>query len=215
MTRKNLTTEQIRMAKAALNWSFDEWADKTGLSKPGLRKLHNGEIKKPHEETANKIFETFEQNGLEFFDGGVKRRDIVHVYEGDDCYLRILDEIIRVQPECVMFSAADERRSTEQSMERLSKIREVSTVKNLIRHGDTYCMGALDEYRWMPEGLFADSDVKVMYDNTVVHFMSWMDTPRAIKIVDKNIAGENIRMFNYLFDNGEAPTTSTSDRVYE
>jgi transcriptional regulator with XRE-family HTH domain len=211
-----ITAQQLRMAKAALNWSFEEWAEETGLSLQGLRNLHNG-VNKPQETTIEKIIPVFEAHGIEFIDGGVRQKQkIVEVYEGKSCYLRVLDEIIIEKPQEVMFSGADESRSTPESIKRLGEIRRAGIgFRNLIKNGDTYIMGALNEYRWMPDELFVDGDVKVIYGDTVVYFASWLEVPRAIKITDKNIAEENIRMFNHLWDIGQIPQETTSDTFYD
>ena len=211
-----ISAQQLRMAKAALNWSFEEWADKTGLSVMGLRKLYNGNSK-PQKKTLKKITSVFEDHGIEFFGGGVRQRQgILKIYDGADCYLRVLDEIIARKPKQVMFSGADESRSTSDSIKRLSQIRKAGIdFRNLIKSGDTYIMGSLEQYRWMPDGLFVDGDVKVIYDNTVVYFISWLEEKRAITIRDKNIAEENIRMFNYLWDIGQQPQKTTSDIFYD
>ncbi len=209
------TIEQIRAARALIGWSQSDLAENAEMSQTGIARIENG-TNHPNSLTMEKIRAAFDKADVEFIeDTGVKKRDIVRVYEGDGCYLRILDEILRAQPNFVLFSGADERRSTQKSIDHLSKIRKLCESRSLIRYGDTHVMGELDEYRWMPEGLFVDGDVKVIYENTVVHFMSWMDPSRAIKIVDKNIAQESIRMFNYIWDGAEKPSHSTSEIFYD
>lgn len=209
------TIEQIRAARALIGWSQGDLAEASGLSQTGIARIENGS-NQPNSTTTEKIRCAFDKADVEFIDdSGVKKRDIVRIYEGADCYLRILDEILRSRPSFVLFSGADERRSTKQSIIQLGEIRKFCQSRSLIKHGDTHIMGDLAEYRWMPEGLFVDGDVKVIYENTVVHFMSWMEPPRAIKIIDKNIAQESIRMFNHLWDGARAPTKSTSTVFYE
>ncbi len=211
-----ITAQQLRMAKAALNWSFEEWARRTGLSVMGLRKVVSGESK-PHASTITKIIRVFEDHGLDFFNGGVRQRqEIIRIYEGDDCYLRVLEEILNEKPKEVLFSGADESRSTSESIARLQEIRKAGiSFRNLIKNGDTFIMGDLYEYRWMPDGLFVDGDVKVIYGNTVVYFASWLEMPRVIKITDVNIAEQNIRMFEYLWKMGRTPSKTTSDMLYD
>ena len=205
-----ITHSQIRMAKAALDWSFEVLATKTGLSVQGLMNLANGKSK-PQKSTHEKLVSVFEENGIELIEGGARfKQDIVQVYEGEDCYLRVLDDAAYTLKagEEFLASGCDERRSSDQVVEKLRAMRKSGIkMRSLIRNQDTYIMGGIEEYRWMPDVLFAEGDVKVIFGNTVAYLVSWLNTPRVIKIKDKNIAEENLRIFNYIWDNSTPPST--------
>lgn len=211
-----ITPSQFRAAKALLNWSFEDLENHTGLSKMALQNIANGKAR-PRNTTIEKLTNTFQNNGVEIIQGGARwTQDIVTIYEGEDCYIRLLDEIIREKPKEVLFSGADERRSTKESMKRLTSIRTLNIkMRSLIKNKDTHIMGHPEEYRWMPDNLFVDGDVKVMHENTISYLMSWLGTPRVIKITDKNIAQENLRIFNHIWDNAKGPQKSTSELKYD
>lgn len=212
-----ITGLQIRMAKAALNWSFDDLATKTGLSRQGLHNLAN-EISKPQKETNDKLIKVFEDSGIEFVEDGARlRSNIITVYEGKDCYLRILDDAFRVLKDGEEFiaSGSDERRSTEEVIDRLKAMRKSGIkMRSLIKNNDDHIMGELEEYRWMPDELYVEGDVKVIFGDTVAYLMSWLNTPRVVKITDKNIAEENLRMFNHIWNSAKQPKKSSSEIKY-
>lgn len=69
-----ITASQIRAARAVLNWSQDELAEKSGLSIATIRKIETGHIS-PRGTTNNDIRYTFEDAGLEFIEpGGVRHK---------------------------------------------------------------------------------------------------------------------------------------------
>lgn len=87
-------------------------------------------------------------------------------------------------------------------------------MRSLIKENDTYIMGDISDYRWMNNTLFLDSDVKVIFDQYVVYFMSWKEIKKAIIINDKNIADENRRTFEYIWESSKTPTnTSSQERL--
>lgn len=214
-----ITSSQIRAANGLLNWSFETLAQKSGVSRPTLVNIVNGKSV-PHKETMRKIFKAFESHGVEFIEGGARiAQDIVKVYEGPDCYLRFLDDaFIALAPTqgTILFSGADERRSPKTVIEKLRAMRGTGIkMKSLVKDGDTYLMGTLDEYRWLPKDLFVDGDVKIIYGDIVAYLMSWLGTPRVVVIKDEMIAQENTRIFNYLWERSITPTHTTSPTLYE
>jgi DNA-binding XRE family transcriptional regulator len=67
----NLTCEQCRAARCFLDWSREEMAEASGVSKETIKNFEHGEYA-PNAATRAAILETFEAHGLEFIDGGVR-----------------------------------------------------------------------------------------------------------------------------------------------
>ena len=62
-----LTVDQIRMARAALAWSFEIMAKKSGVSSRTLRRIESeGGLKNATNANLRLIRETFEAAGIEF-----------------------------------------------------------------------------------------------------------------------------------------------------
>lgn len=214
-----ITRDQIGAARGLLGWSYDKLAEEAELSRVAVINIANGKTE-PHRESITKIRTAFERYGVELIEGGARRaQDILTVYEGSDCYLKFLDDAYRalsVNKGEILFSGADERRSPPEVIERLRTMRRSGiTMRSLIKNGDTYIMGKPEEYRWLDESLFVDSDVKIIYRDVIAYFMSWLGTPRVVIIKDHAMAQENIRIFNFLWECSVAPEYTTSEILYE
>jgi transcriptional regulator with XRE-family HTH domain len=212
-----ISSDQIRAARALTGWSQGDLADRTGLATPSIGNMEIGKHT-PSLRSQQKIITAFDEAGVEFIDGGVrKKQDLLEIIEGDTCYLELLDIAHREldSGEEILFSGSDERRSPPAVIDKFRSMRRSGIqMRSLIRNGDQYVMGPLGEYRWMPEGVFEDGDVKVIFRNIVAHLMTWQDTLKVIKIDDKHISNENRRHFEYFWQNGEMPDQSLANTFY-
>ncbi|MEZ5918875.1 MAG: helix-turn-helix domain-containing protein [Alphaproteobacteria bacterium] len=214
------TIEQIRAARALLDWSQNDLAEEAGLSQTGIARIENG-TNKPNSSTLAKIEAAFDRAHVEFIGrSGVKQNlDIVRIYEGDDCYLRFLDDaFITLSEEGgeILFSASDESRSSRFVIEKFRAMRKSGIrMRSLVQDQDTFLMGPLEEYRWMDKALFVDGDVKVIFGKRVGYLMTWRGTPRVVSIEDETIAEENRRIFNFIWNISCVPTHTTSDTFYD
>ncbi len=214
-----ITIEQIKAGRALINWSQQDLADQTGLSKTAIANVESGKHR-PTEKNMHNIISSFDRNGIEFIDGGVRQKqNLIQVLEGEDCYLRFLDKAyyeLKDKDSEILFTGSDERRSPPEVIEQFKRMRRAGIkMRSLILQGDTYVMGALEEYRWIPKQLFTTKDVKIVFGNSVAFLVSWSDTPKVIIVRDPYIAQDSARTFNYLWNRGEAPEVSIADERYE
>ncbi len=75
-------------------------------------------------------------------------------------------------------------------------------------------MGDLKDYKWMPDELFIDTDVKIIYEDCIAYIMSWRNTSKVIVIKDKNITEEARKNFEYIWKISKPVTHSTSKIKY-
>lgn len=215
-----LSREQIRAARAWLNLGQQEIADAINISGQTISDIEN-ERTNPKAAILEKLQSFFEIRGLEFTsDGGIKKsQNLVKIYEGADCYVRLLDDAHRVlapKKGEICFLGADETRSPPHVIKKFREMRiDGIRMRSLIKDGDTYIMGKPDEYKWMNDELFVDSDVKIIFANYVAYLVSWLDTSRVIVILDESIAQENQRTFDYIWKQSQGPTQSTAKETYE
>ncbi len=211
--------KQIAAARQLLGWSQADLADKAGVSKPSIIRMEK-DLYSVKDDSRRSVEIAFTQDDVEFIDGGVRQiNKVVNVYEGDDCYIRLMDdafiELADTKGE-ILFSSSDERRSPEIIIKKFNTMRALGiTMRSLIKSGDTYVMGELDEYRWMDDDLFVDGDVKVIFSDKVAYLMSWRGIPRVVIIQDKNIAEENKRFFEYVWSKSKKPQHTTSEVRYQ
>jgi DNA-binding XRE family transcriptional regulator len=215
-----LTREQIRAARAWLNLGQQDVADAINVSGQTISDIEN-ERTNPKAAILEKLQSFYEIRGLEFTsDGGIKKsHNLVKIYEGSDCYIRLLDDAHRILANKkgeICFSGSDETRSPPQIIKKFREMRaDGIRMRSLIKNGDTFIMGNIDEYRWMDDEIFIDADVKIIFADYVAYLVSWLDTSRVIIIVDPSIAQENKRIFDYIWKNSKTPTHSTAKETYE
>jgi DNA-binding XRE family transcriptional regulator len=214
-----ISREQVRAARAWLNIGQHDVAEGVGVSSQTISDIEN-ERTNPKASVLADIQSFFEMKGVEFLeDGGIKKsKNFVKVYEGNDCYLKLLDDVHEVLAKGgeLLKSAADERRSSKKVIEKTREMRKDGIkMRGLVKSGDTYLMGKLDEYRWMEESLFTDGDVKLIYANRVAYLITWLETPKTIIIQDKTIAEEAKRHFEYVWQRSEKPPETTATAFYE
>lgn len=214
-----ITPDQIRAARALLKWSQNDLATRSGVSLPTIANIEV-EKQQANTSTQDKIAAAIEEAGIELIEGGVrKRQDIVHVIEGDDCYLRMLDEAylaLASQKGEILFSASDEHRTPPVVLEKFRIMRKGGVrFRSLVKDQDTYLMGPISEYRWMKESLFVNADVKAIYGDCIAYLMTWKDRNKVVVLKDARIADEQRRLFEYVWEQSEQPTHSISEVKYD
>ena len=91
------TIEQIRAARALLDWSQSDLADHAGLSQTGIARIENG-TNQPNTTTLNKIRNAFENAEIEFLGSSGVRRNTgeIKIYRGADGFKRFMDDLYEV-----------------------------------------------------------------------------------------------------------------------
>ncbi len=214
-----ITPAQCRAARALLNWSQPDLAKRCGIH---IQTISSFEIDKgsPTKKTLTMIKQILELNGIDFTrDGGVRPTShIVQVYEGEDCYMKFIAEAhiyLTHRKGEILFSGADDRRSPPEIIQKFrTMLADGIRMRSLIRPGDDYVLGEPSAYRWMPEGLFVEGDVKAIFADRVAWLVSWLDNPRVIMIKDPMISQEATRMFEYLWSMAEGPQSSSAPEKY-
>ena len=213
-----ITPKQIRAARAILGWSQQELADAVGLSKQTIIDAER-EGHQARAETLGRISQVLEDAGLEFLTGGVRERvDIVSIYEGEDCGIRLLRQAyseLQGKSEQILFYGASEDRANEEIIDEAKKIKAAGIdMRLLIRNNDTHIMGDLSDYRWMPDKLWLDSDAKTIFGDKVAYAVTWQNKPKIICFRDRKIAEIEKKIFNFVWEISARPTHSTSKTRY-
>lgn len=211
-----ITPSQCRAARGMLDWSQPELAEKCGMHIQTISAFEN-ETGTPTKTTLEKITRVFAINEIEFSEkDGVRRNDNpILQYEGSDCYIDFLSDaidILKVTKGEYLLSSSDDRRSPPKVIDLFREMRiNKIPFRQLIENKNTFVMGKLNEYRWMPEGLFINTDCKIIYEDRVGYSLSWFNIPKVIVIKDKAIAEEARRQFNFVWDLSKEPTETTAD----
>jgi predicted transcriptional regulator len=209
--------KQIAAARQLLGWSQADLAGKAGVSKPSIIRMEK-DLYSVKDDSRRAVEIIFSKDDMEFIDGGVRvNQKIIEIIEGDDCYIRLLEDAYRTVLNTnheILKSGVDEKRSSDVVTKQVKFMRDMGVKsRSLIEDGNEYILGPLEEYRWMDKALYTDSDVKLIYADKVAYLMSWSSNYRVIIIQDDKIAEENRRLFNFIWGISIQPTQSIARQV--
>ena len=153
-----ITKEQIRAARALLDWNQKDLAEKAGISEPTIKLVETGKVRS-NESTMLAIRSALEKADIEFLpNSGVRfRDDAITVLEKrdakDNIYIRLMDDVyysLISSGGDVLINFADNSRSSQAVIEKQLYLRKSGIgMRFLVRDGDTHFIYPLDEYRYL------------------------------------------------------------------
>lgn len=203
---------KIRAARALLDWGQRDLAERSGVSHMAITNLEQGKTE-PQSETIEKIQNAFELAGVIITLKGVEYKDVtVTTMDGDGWYLRLLDDVYYTlldKPDAEYLTmCADDKVSTPDVNNRLKKIRNAGIrMRQLVQEGNTYLMGALKEYRYIPKEQFRNN-VSLIYGDKVAVITEHGTKAMVFKDADLSATWRNI--FDVLWNKLEEPKESTA-----
>ncbi|HEY8963306.1 MAG TPA: helix-turn-helix transcriptional regulator, partial [Alphaproteobacteria bacterium] len=157
----DILARQIRSARAWLNWSREDLASRAGVVVNTIAAIEKDDgASEPNARTMAKIMQALDLGGVAFTQNGLQEKeDVTTVIEGDGWYLRLLDDVLATLKDQknseLLFICADDSVSPPEVNERLRAIRAGGTrMRQLVEEGNTYLMGDVSEYRYMPKERF-------------------------------------------------------------
>ncbi len=210
-----ITPDQIRAARALVNWSQTELAQRSGLAVPTIANIEAGK-QEPSAKTISKIVDTFLIAGIEFIGskGIQKKEGTTKVFRGesgmrefyDDIYHTIVNEGLEV-----LVGNADERKFVEAlsldllhlHMDRMKKIK--AKYKILLKEGDYYfAANSYAEYKWTPKNDFQSIPFYV-YGNKLAIIL-WLRDEHIVFLLDSKEASEIYKeKFSILWQQATTP----------
>lgn len=216
-----IAREQIKAARALLDWSQKDLAEKSGVSEPTIKLIETAKIhSKP--DTLLQIQESMENAGIEFTSQkGVRfRDDLLTVIEkendNDNIYLHLLDDMYYTMKDThgeILHSFIDNALSPPEVLAKEKLLRQNGiTFRHLVRHGDTHLIYPLDEYRYLPKGAYLNNPVTVYGDKVAFNVISKTQKNESAIIIihNKQIAEIKRREFQILWDYGAEPQKTTA-----
>jgi len=210
---------KIRSGRAYLGWTQEQLADAADLSFQGVQKIERGETQ-PTARTQDKITRAFQKSGVTFTSKGIEYEPYpVLTLTGETeelCYLQVLDDVHehlsdKKNPE-LLISFADDSVSPQSVNDSYRKMRASGiAMRQLIQDGNTYIIGPLEEYRYVPKNFFINR-VTLVYGDRVASMAGGLT--QAIIRVDAVQANVQRNMFNLLWSVLEQPKTSTADEKF-
>lgn len=209
-----ISIEQIKAARALLDWTQDDLAREAGLSKPMINTLER-RIANPRVESMAAIQKSLEKAGVEFMDGhGVRLRDLVlktQVFEGDDALMRlvhdIFDTLVGTGKELLVSGINEEKYrflGGARILEEIDKrVKHGVPTKLLAREGDRNFIEPASHYRWLPAAFFPSVPTYV-YDTKYAIFL-WGPPQKVVLIENAEIADSFRQQFMALWEAAQIP----------
>lgn len=211
-----IKVSQIRAARALLNWSQKDLAERSGVSEVSIINYEN-EKRTPHQSTLGKILQAFELAGVIFRKNGLEmKEDAVTVIEGDGWYVRLLDDVyyslMDEKGAELLLICADDKMSPPEVNDRYRKIRNSGIrMRQLVQDGNTYLMGPLKEYRYMPKERFKNY-VSLIYGGKVA--VCTDANTKALVFKDPLLAETWTNLFDVMWDVLKQPEKSEADERF-
>lgn len=214
-----LSPAQCRAARALLNWSQPELAQRTGMHVQTISSFES-EGGTPTKTTIEKIFLTFENAGVEFLpDSGLRiRSQNVRIYQGRDDYTEFYKDIYDTALKhggdfCV--SNVDERDFTrwfdDAAVGHIGRMEDIASqnpkfrMRILIKEGDLFMPAkGYADYRWMDKTYYEGVSFYVFGSRLAIMIFE-NDGVYICTIQNQKVADAYRRQFNLAWDAGKAP----------
>lgn len=217
------TGKQIRAARVLADWDAQDLADHAGLSRISIQNIERGEAR-AKATTMAKIVRAFSYVGVEFIgDTGVilKEEELIRLSD-KNAFVQILDDVVstlRGQPDAeALFACVADELSPPIVIENYRRLRkEGIRMRSLVKEGDTYLMGNLEEYRAIPDNFFHNNPM-VIYGNKVAFMILSADTKSdkmAIILSNPHTAAAMRNLFEFIWRHSPLPEKSTAKVRYE
>ncbi len=202
------TIEQIRAARALLDWSQSDLAERADLSQTGIARIENG-TNKPNSSTLTKIESAFDKADVEFIaQSGVKKRTneirTLNGVEGFQEFMNDVYETARDQGGEISVYNVDEKNwikwmgeeNYKSHSKRMQDLGGHIKSKILVREGDTFFIATdFAEYRWFPENLFNEQSIYAYGKKLAL--INFTETDTSVMILNN---AEFTQGFKVLFD---------------
>jgi transcriptional regulator with XRE-family HTH domain len=213
--------EQMRAARAYLNWSRKDLAERAGMTVTTIKNIEDADVQ-PHAATMQAIETVFREHHIEFLpNGGVCRQDnsLRIITEGEP-YLKVLEDVFTTLKDTggeVLFALVRNELSSPAVIESDLRLRRLGIrFRSLIEEGDTYCLYPLKEYRWVPHRFF-HNNTQVIYGEKFATMILDPKTGKdasAIIIHNPHIVAAQRNLFKVLWENGKTPKATTAPVTY-
>ncbi len=206
------TIDQIRAARALLNWSQGDLADRAGLSQTGVARIESG-INMPNSSTLDKITSAFDDAGIEFItDRGVeKRRGDVKKYSGSEGFRLFMEDVYHVASteggEICLYNARPANwikwlgvEWNEAHSKRMAELKDKINFKITCQNKTYDFIGKKHaEYRWVPDELWDERAFYAYGDK--IGFLDFEENSVEIFVLKQKQFADSFRMlFNVAWN---------------
>lgn len=201
MTNQIITADQCRAARAYLNWSQPELAERSGLTVNPILNFEKDGGAKPAARTMDRIVRAFLLAGIVFtVTGGIERQNtLVTVLEGENANAELLEDIfhtLKAKGGEVLIAGLAEPGDENAPLRdfirsHLSRLQSVGISERiLIEEGDTNIIAPPDWYRWVSGENFSTTPFQLYGDKLAM--IDW-GPPQQITILHHPLYAQTFR----------------------
>lgn len=203
-------------ARGMLGWSQKELSRRTNITPEAINRIERGEVENPRLSTIQAIQEVFEAEGIEFIEqSGIRlRSQVVREFTGEDRYLKMLDDAFYTlkKGEELLVVCSDDRVSPSAINDSYRRLRNAGVgMRQIVEDGNTYLMGGLDEYRYLPKKYF-HNNATIIYGDKVGVVISGQE--KVLIVRDKELAASLRNLFNFMWSATKKPAESNADEKF-
>lgn len=209
-----ITPSQMRAARAILDLTQGEAAEKLGIAANTLSKIESGQSDPPASRVRD-IQEFYENSGVEFFgnEGVQKKKGEIRSFRGRSGFLEFYKLVLKVAEEeggkfCI--SNVDEAlfdfwlgSELDAYVERIQSLKNVS-FSVLLREGDyNFAASNYAEYRWIPEKEFTNVPFYLFGKNLAMILFKGHEDVSVYLIQEQEITEAQYQVFDYIWKNAK------------
>lgn len=212
----NIHGKQITAARALLGWSQPELAERASVSQTTVNNFENGN-RDTRTDTKEAIIGVLREAGIDFLENGLQfKPSRYEIFDGPDCYLRILDDIYYTLKDTrgeALFYCSDDRLSNEMAVEKELLMRRAGIgMRCIIEEGNTFIRYPTSEYRQIPKRYF-NNHLTVIYGSKVALLFDINE--RAFVLENRQYAENQRNQFELIWSLHKQPKTTTIERVHD
>lgn len=209
-----ITPQQIKAARALLDWDQDALAGRAGLSKTGLANIESGK-NRPTPKTLEGILRAFDEAGIEFTDNmGVRQKsNLISIYKGKEAIRHLFDDIYFSMEKSgggdIATAGADEKyfqkyapEVCELQFERIQKLKTV-VHRAITVEGDDNFYTPYVKYKWVKKHQFFEVPFYVYHGR--IAMVLWEPDIQVVIIRHGLLAQSFLKQFNIMWDMGKEP----------
>ena len=210
-----ISPQQIRAARALLDWSQTQLSDLSGVSRASIKNIEKN-ITAPRKDSIDAIRKALEDHGIEFLPGnGVREKDqIVTTFEGEDAEEQLLNDIYQTmlseEGGEVLISGLEEMDPEKNPAEyalakaHLDRLTNIGVKERiLVKASNSIFIAPYHWYKFLPSEDF--SPVSIFVYSTKVAMCNNYPPHRPLIINNKLFADGYRQLFNFAWERAQTP----------
>jgi len=211
-----LSPSQLRAARALLNWSRADLAQKTGISEQTIHRFENSS-NVPTGKTSSLLLRIFDKHGIEFSENnGVRTKpNNIRIYEGIDGFNDFFelfysqlettggDSCLNIYDESSLSKCRKDREGHRKRMKSIID-KGRATFRILTTKSDFHTYGYA-QFRWQPQQIPIPTGFSVFGDYLALISLVDETSPHIVVVHSAPIAEGHRQSFNLAWENADPP----------